>query len=69
MELIQKYHPKKISSKSKKKSEYIVDETFLKVGSGYVWLWVAIDLENRNIPTLSISKKRNMLVVERFISG
>ena len=37
---IQKYHPIKISSKSNKISEYIVDEILLKVGSEYVWLWV-----------------------------
>jgi putative transposase len=66
---IQKYHPIKISSRSKKISEYIVDETLLKVGSEYVWLWVAIEPENRNILTLSISKERNMLIAERFISG
>src|SRR3954452_12705249 len=65
---IQKYHPIKISSKSKKISEYIVDETLLKVGSEYVWLWVAIESENRNILTLSISKERNILIAERFIS-
>jgi putative transposase len=49
-------------------SEYIVDETLLKVGSEYVWLWVAIEPENRNILTLSISKERNILIAERFIS-
>ena len=65
---IQKYHPINISSKSKKISEYIVDETLLKVGSEYVWLWVAIEPENRNILTLSISKERNILIAERFIS-
>jgi transposase-like protein len=58
----------KISLKSKRISEYIVDETLLKVGSEYVWLWVAIEPENRNILTLSISKERNMLIAERFIS-
>ena len=30
---IQKYHPRKISSKRKRISEYIVDETMLKIGS------------------------------------
>jgi putative transposase len=58
----------KISLKSKRISEYIVDETLLKVGSEYVWLWVAIEPENRNILTLSISKEKNMLIAERFIS-
>jgi putative transposase len=65
---IQKYHPKKISSKRKKIEEYIVDETLIKVGSELVWLWVAIEPKNRQILALSISKERNMFVAERFIS-
>jgi putative transposase len=65
---IQKYHPKKISTRSKRISEFIVDETLLKVGSEYIWLWVAIDAKSKEILALSISKERNMLVAERFIS-
>jgi putative transposase len=49
--------------------EFIIDETLLKVGSEYVWLWVAIDPKSRQILALSISKERNMFVAERFISG
>ena len=43
----------------------------LKVGSEYIWLWVAIklSLENKEILALSISKERNMFVAERFIGG
>ena len=41
----------------------------LKVGSEYIWLWVAIEPENRQILALSISKERNMFVAERFIRG
>jgi len=66
---IQKYHVKRISSKRKRISEFIVDETLLKVGSEYVWLWVAIEPETRQILSLSISKERNMLVAERYLSG
>ena len=65
---IQKHHPQKISAKSKKIDEFIIDETLFKVGSEYVWLWVAIDPKNRQILALSISKERNMFVAERFIS-
>ena len=49
---IQKYHPRKISSKRKRVSEYIVDETMLKIGSEYVWLWVAIEPKNKRILAL-----------------
>jgi putative transposase len=41
----------------------------LKVGSEFVWLWVATEPENRQILALSISKERNMFVAERFIGG
>ena len=64
---IQKYHPKKIS-KRKRISEFIIDETLLKVGFEFIWLWVVIEPENRQILALSISKERNMFVAERFIS-
>ncbi len=65
---IQKYKPKKISSRRRKISEYIIDETLIKVGSEFIWLWVAIEPKNREILALSISKERNMFVAERFLS-
>ena len=49
-------------------SEFIIDETLLKVGFEFIWLWVVIEPENRQILALSISKERNMFVAERFIS-
>lgn len=64
----QKYQPRKISSKRKRISEFIVDETLLKVGSGDLWLWVAVEPENKQILALSVSKERNMLMAEKFLS-
>ncbi len=48
----------------------IVDETQIKVGSSeFIWLWIAIEPENRQIFALIISKERNMFVaIERFMS-
>ncbi len=66
---IQKYKPIKIFSKRKNVSEFIVDETLIKIGSEYVWLWVAIEPINKQILASSISKERNMLIAERFILG
>lgn len=66
---IQKHNHQRISSKRKKISEYLVDETIIKVGSEYIWLWVAIEPKNRQILALSISKERNMFIAERFLSG
>jgi putative transposase len=66
---IQKYHVRRISPKRKRISEFIVDETLLKVGSEYAWLWVAIEPETRQILSLSLSKERNMFVAERYLSS
>ena len=66
---IQKYKPQRISYGRRKITKYIVDETLIKVGAEYIWLWVAIEPENREILALTISKERNMFVAERFISG
>ena len=69
---IQKYKPQKISSKKKKVSEYPCiqkDETIIKAGSEYIWLWVAIEPKDKEILGMSISKERNMFVAERFLSS
>ncbi len=67
---IQAYHHLKISSKRKRISEYVA-ETILKVGSEYIWLWIAIEPENKQILALfaKISKERNMFVAERLLAG
>jgi putative transposase len=49
---IQKYKPQKLQSTRSKVLEYIVDETMLKVGSELIWLWVAIEPENKQILAL-----------------
>jgi putative transposase len=64
---IQKCNPKKISSEKMKIEEYTVVETLIKVVSKLVWLWVAIEPENRQILPLSISNERTMLIAERFL--
>jgi putative transposase len=58
------------TSKRKKISKLIVDETLIKVDSELMWLWVVIESKNKEILTLNISKERNMFVVaERFLLG
>ena len=66
---MQKYKPKKISFKRKKINEFIIDETQIKVGSQYIWLWVAIEPKHRQILHLDISFERSMLVDEHFLSS
>src|SRR5215210_9363013 len=60
-----KYKPKRPFCKGSSISEFIVDETQIRVGSEYVWLWVAIEPENRRILALDISKERNTLLLLR----
>jgi putative transposase len=48
-------------------TKFIIDETIIKVGSEYIWLWIAIENDNREILQISISKERNMFVAVRFI--
>ena len=67
---IQKYKPRRnMMSRKRDDSEYVVDETLVKTGSELVWIWVAIDSKSRLILALHISKERNMLIAEKFLSG
>jgi putative transposase len=66
---IQKYSPKRLSTKRKRVNGYIVDETQIKVGSRYIWLWVAIEPKHREILQIDVSVERAMLVAERFIAS
>jgi putative transposase len=66
---IQKYKPERLSYSKTQISEFIIDETQIKVGSELIWLWVVIESETKNILGISISKERNMFVVERFLSN
>ncbi len=65
---IQKYKPKKISNKKKKKDidEYIIYETAIKVGSELIWLWVVIEPKDKEILSFHISKECNMFVARTF---
>jgi len=65
---IEWYKPKKILQKKRRVSEFIIDETLLKVGE------LCLALGCNQLPTdtiivlsISISIERNMLVAEQFI--
>jgi transposase-like protein len=47
----------KISSKKKKISHYCIqkDQIVIRVGPEYIWIWVAIELESKEILGMSIS--------------
>ena len=65
---IQHYRPKKILQRKRRKvQEFIVDETLLKVGSQYVWIWVAIEPLAKVILGIRISFERTMLLPKDFL--
>jgi putative transposase len=59
-----------LERKRRKVQEFIVDDkTLLKVGSQYVWVWVAIEPLAKVILGIRISFERTMLVAERFLKA
>ncbi len=64
---IQHYKPEKLFHRKRKIYEFIVDETLIKVGNELVWVWIAIELEDKTILGIRISYERSMLVAEQFI--
>ena len=49
-------------------SEFIIDETQIKVGQDYFWIWVVIDSTNKTVLGIHISSlERNMLIAEEFL--
>ena len=64
------YRPEKIFQKKRiRVSEFIVDETLVKAGNEYIWLWIAIEPIDKIILGIRISIERNMLVAEQFLQN
>jgi putative transposase len=40
----------------------------IKIGSEFIWLWVAIEPKDKEIIQINISRERIMLLAERFLS-
>ena len=65
---IQHYKPTKIWQKRTKISQFIIDETLIRVGREVVvWLWIAIEPKSKSILDVRISLERNILVAEQFL--
>jgi putative transposase len=72
MKWIQRYRPMKIMQKSKRMTEFIIDETLIKAGGHeYMWLWIiAIEpIDKTIILGIRIPIERNMLIAEQFIKS
>jgi putative transposase len=66
---IQRYKPKRLFISRRSISEFIIDETLIKVGSDYVWLRIAIEPKNKMILGIRISLERSILIAEQFIQS
>ena len=64
---IQHYKPTKIWQKRTKISQFIIDETLIRVGREVVWLWIAIEPKSKSILDMRISLERSILVAEQFL--
>ncbi|HET7389495.1 MAG TPA: DDE-type integrase/transposase/recombinase [Nitrososphaeraceae archaeon] len=64
---IQRYKPTKKWQKRTKVSQFIIDETLIKVGGEVVWLWIAIEPKSKSILDMRISVERSILVAEQFL--
>ena len=56
-----------VSYEKKRIYEFIVDETLIKVGGEFVWLWIASEPTDKTILGIHISYERSMLIAEHFI--
>ncbi|MGB6627110.1 MAG: hypothetical protein WBE61_03150 [Nitrososphaeraceae archaeon] len=63
----QRYKPEKMFQTLCKPSEFIIDETLIKVGNGYVCLSVAMEPTDETILGIRTSIGRSTLVAQRFI--
>src|SRR3954452_19412953 len=65
---IQHYKPTKVWQKKRTKiSQFIIDETVIRVGREVVWLWIAIEPKTKSILDMRISLERSILVAEQFL--
>jgi putative transposase len=53
--------------KRKRITAFIIDETFIQIGSQHFWLSFCIEPIHRSVLGIYISEEGNMLVAEKFI--
>jgi hypothetical protein len=62
--------PKRIIYKRRKVSKFIIDETQIRVGNKYFWIWIAIEPTEKSILDIYLSSaERNMFVVKKFLNS
>lgn len=65
---VQRYEPHRIFD-VKRVQAFLVDETYVKVGSFEAWVWVAVEPIHRYILGVYLSRHQNMIVAQAFIRG
>ena len=61
---VQRYEPHRIYD-VKRVQAFLVDETYVKVGSFEAWVWVAVEPVHRYILGVYLSRHQNILVARR----
>lgn len=65
---VQRFNPKRLYS-CKRVSAFLIDETMIQIGSDEAWLWIAVEPIHRQILGVYISRHRNMIIAESFLSS
>ena len=63
---VQRYEPHRVFD-VKRMQAFLVDETYVKVGSSDAWVWVAVEPVHRFILGVYLSRHQNMIVAELFL--
>jgi transposase-like protein len=53
----------------KRVQAFLVDETYVKVGSSGAWVWIAVEPVHRYILGVYLSRRQNILVAELFLKS
>ena len=65
---VQRYEPHRVFD-VKRVQAFLVDETYVKVGSFEAWVWVAVEPIHRFVLGVHLSRHRNMIVAQLFLKA
>jgi putative transposase len=65
---VQRYEPHRTFD-VKRVQAFLVDETYVKVGSFGAWVWVAVEPVHRYILGVHLSRHQNMIVTQLFLKS
>ena len=65
---VQRYEPHRVFD-VKRVQAFLVDETYVQVGSFEAWVWIAVEPVNRYILGVYLSRHQNILVAQIFLKS